>query len=293
MAQLFLVALVHPALLLPHAPSALVSIGHAYTASLAAHPMLTKSAVCAGLFSASDAIAQCHEQWSERRECAAIVEEKTSHGHPQMMQPSITLARPAALDAARSGRMALYAAGIDAPLSNWFVTSLESLVPGTHPWAIFAKAAASQVLWAPFIVAVFLCSHALMRGQGIEGSLRALRTKWSDTIAASFKVWPMVYAVQFAFVPEEHRVPFMALVNLFWVAFLSAVESRRGTQAQAQVEVEASTTPKPLDVALALRAERSEPMCISGWVWDPSAMACVLVRTSPAAAAAAIPRFAR
>ena len=42
----------------------------------------------------------------------------------------------------------------------------------------------------------------------------------------SYRVWPAVYLINFAFVPEELRVVFVAMVNLFWVAFLSMVGNK-------------------------------------------------------------------
>ena len=49
---------------------------------------------------------------------------------------------------------------------------------------------------------------------------------WATAVLMSYRIWPAVYLINFAFVPEELRVVFVATVNLFWVAFPSVVGNK-------------------------------------------------------------------
>ena len=69
-------------------------------------------------------------------------------------------------------------------------------------------------------------AHALLRGQGFDGVVVALRRGWRDAVFTSYRVWPLIHFLNFALVPESQRVVFTATVNLFWVAFLSVVGNR-------------------------------------------------------------------
>ena len=86
----------------------------------------------------------------------------------------------------------------------------------------------------PIIVAIYLSSHALLRGQGLDGVIMAIQRGWLDAVLASYRVWPIIHFLNFALIPESQRVVFTAAVNLFWVAFLSVVGNRATSHGDPQ-----------------------------------------------------------
>lgn len=178
----------------------------AYCAALHTQPLLTKSLTCATLFTSSDLIAQIAEgraaadpgtpaelpaaEPGKRRTGSVVAVASPRSSKPTLFHQSVS-SRPA-LDTPRLARMAVYAGVIDTPLSSWFVSSVEGLAPGVSVQAVLIKAAAGQVLWCPVIVAIYLTSHGLLRGNGpreigvaLQRSHSALRTHG----LASLLVW--------------------------------------------------------------------------------------------------------
>ena len=165
----------------------------AYCMALASQPLLTKSITCATLFTSSDVIAQIAEGRATRVAEPPLAE-PAPHKDPVATTSSPLLRRtqskrepPAGqefvgkvvptsnkgrtpsrtgLDKPRLARMAVYAGVIDTPLSSWFVSTVEGLAPGVSVKAVLFKAAAGQILWCPVIVAIYLTSHGLLRGNG-------------------------------------------------------------------------------------------------------------------------------
>jgi protein Mpv17 len=185
-----------------------------YSAALSTNPFATRSLVCAALFASSDAIAQLAQPTATAR----------LHGSSSSEESGISTPH---LDGARLGRMALYAAAVDAPLSGMFVKNVEQALPGTDPRAVLMKALTAQALWGPTIIAVFLIANELLEAvferQRVDVELHEVRGRWQSAVSTSWQLWPIVHMVNFAFVPEEHRVVFTAFINLFWVAYLSIV----------------------------------------------------------------------
>lgn len=49
--------------------------------------------------------------------------------------------------------------------------------------------------------------------------------------------WPFVQTINFAFIPERNRVPFVSVGSLIWVCFLSYMHQLQMKKMQAQLQV--------------------------------------------------------
>ena len=63
-----------------------------------------------------------------------------------------------------------------------------------------------------------------------------LKSKYVEALKKNWVVWPPVQAVNFTFVPLEHRVLVVNIVSLGWNCYLSYVNSQGGKTADYDEE---------------------------------------------------------
>lgn len=99
------------------------------------------------------------------------------------------------------------------------------------------KMVLDQVIWAPFNTVVFY--SYLAASTGSLGDLHVvLQTKLIPTILAGYALWPLAHIINFRFVPQQHRLLYVNLVNLVWTVWLSGMANNSAT-------VQASTHGRP------------------------------------------------
>ena len=76
------------------------------------------------------------------------------------------------------------------------------------------------------------CAGAYLQGKSVDKSLLAHRLRhdapnmWANGIA----YWGVSNTANFAFVPAQYRIPFMALCSTFWMAYLSVLSTSNSSQ---------------------------------------------------------------
>ena len=117
---------------------------------------------------------------------------------------------------ARTGRMALYGGGkLPQPyprFPTWFSLLARRINFPTRPnLTIGARVLTDQTVFASTNLFCFLSSMALMEGTDPREKLEG--TYW-EALKKNWMVWPAVQAVNFKFVPLEHRVLVVNVVSL-------------------------------------------------------------------------------
>ncbi|KAJ1922010.1 hypothetical protein H4219_000357 [Mycoemilia scoparia] len=155
-------------------------------------------------------------------------------------------------DISRAARFSLYAV-LDAPLDvKWHhfldkhlpfpsASSAQSIKPPISFQSRIMKhmprlkvvgkrVAVDQLFYEPFAYTLFFVTMTHMEGGNWEDSKAKLRSTFWPTYLTGLMVWPVVQAVNFAFVPLYLRVPFASTVGIFWDTFLSWMNSRTPPQ---------------------------------------------------------------
>ncbi|KAL5414292.1 Protein required for ethanol metabolism [Paraphaeosphaeria minitans] len=180
-----------------------------YQAKLKKAPLLTQSITTAVLFATGDVIAQ------------QAVERKGLDKH----------------ELARTGRMFAYGGIIFGPVATKWYTFLANRVSlSTTNRTIAARVAADQFVFAPINMTCFLSSMAYFEGSSVKDKLNKA---WVPGMTNNFLLWPWVQAVNFKFVPLEHRVLVVNFVALGWNCYLSYLNSSGSAEEGTVDKIEA------------------------------------------------------
>lgn len=170
-----------------------------YQMKLARRPLLTQSITTAVLFATGDVMAQ--------------------QGVEQVGLDKHNLAR--------TGRMALYGGCVFGPAATTWFNFLARRInfPKSPNLTIAARVLTDQSVFASTNLFCFLSSMAIMEGSDPK---EKLNSTYFEALKKNWMVWPAVQAINFKFVPLEHRVLVVNIVSLGWNCYLSYVNSQGG-----------------------------------------------------------------
>jgi len=112
------------------------------------------------------------------------------------------------------------------PSGHYFYNWLDSKVEGTDAKAVFTKVAIDQVFWCPIFMSVFFAYLGLVNGDGFAAIGSKIRTDLLSACQGSWKVWPIVHAVNFKFISNKHRLVFINGVQIAFNMFLSIIGTK-------------------------------------------------------------------
>ncbi|KAG8222023.1 hypothetical protein J437_LFUL002784 [Ladona fulva] len=67
----------------------------------------------------------------------------------------------------------------------------------------------------------------LLENKGIEGAANEVSNKFIPTYKVAVCVWPLLQTINFTFISEKNRVPFVSICSLIWTTFLSFMNQRK------------------------------------------------------------------
>lgn len=169
-----------------------------YEGWLAKKPILTKALTSAVGFALGDILAQCF------------------------------LGGDAAFDWARFARVASFGFVLHGTTGHVWYGKLDQLLPGTEAWKVAVKVAADQVLWAPIFTAMYFSYLGLAEGRSMEYIQAKIQNDTMAGVTASWKVWPIVHAVSFRFVPTELRILYINSIQVRWRGVSRGERGRSG-----------------------------------------------------------------
>ena len=106
--------------------------------------------------------------------------------------------------------------------TKWYGFLQKNINLKSHNMTILARVAADQTVFATCNLAFFLSSMAVMEGSDPK---KKLEKSYFQGLKANWALWPAVQAVNFKYVPLEHRVLIVNIVSLGWNCFLSYLNS--------------------------------------------------------------------
>lgn len=105
-------------------------------------------------------------------------------------------------------------------LRTWYLT-LDRIVPGAAKTAGFKKMLLDQSLFAPVMICFFFGVTETLAGKRLSDIKQMLQERYTDALITNYKIWPLAQAINFTFVPIQHRVGFVQIVAIFWNAYMS------------------------------------------------------------------------
>jgi len=112
------------------------------------------------------------------------------------------------------------------PSGHYFYNWLDSKIPGNDSKTVATKVAIDQILWCPIFMTVFFTYLGLCAGDSFSTIGNKIKTDLFSACQGSWKVWPLVHAVNFKFISTKHRLVFINGVQIAFNMFLSLIGSK-------------------------------------------------------------------
>jgi len=112
------------------------------------------------------------------------------------------------------------------PSGHYFYNWLDSKIEGTNAKAVFSKVAIDQVFWCPIFMTVYFTYLGLVAGDSFGAIGNKIKSDLFTACQGSWKVWPIVHAVNFKFISTKHRLVFINGVQIAFNVFLSLIGSK-------------------------------------------------------------------
>lgn len=130
-----------------------------------------------------------------------------------MAQQGVELKGLANHSYARTARMALYGGCVFGPGATIWYQFLQRkiVIPGRPNLQIAATVLTDQTVFASTNLFLFLSSMAIMEGSDPK---KKLEDSYGTALQKNWMLWPAVQAINFKFVPLEHRVLVVNIVSL-------------------------------------------------------------------------------
>lgn len=112
------------------------------------------------------------------------------------------------------------------PSGHYFYNWLDSKIPGNDSKTVASKVLIDQVLWCPIFMTVFFTYLGLVAGDSFSTISNKIKSDLFTAVQGSWKVWPIVHAVNFKFISTKHRLVFINGVQIAFNMFLSLIGSK-------------------------------------------------------------------
>jgi protein Mpv17 len=86
------------------------------------------------------------------------------------------------------------------------------------------KAVVEQFSYSPLAAVTFFSVMSLMEGKSLKEARMDVVEKFPQTYGTAIIFWPVIQTINYAFMKESNRVPFVAVVSFFWTLFLAYMQ---------------------------------------------------------------------
>jgi len=198
------------------------TIWEQYSATLAAHPVLTKASTSGFVYTIGDVIAQRTEQKDA----------------PEMQW-----------DMARTARSTTAGFIGHGPLSHcWYNVCdgfFNDVLHWTAWWSTIPKIAVDQTVWGPIWNNLYILILGALKLESPGTIFADMKRSTIPLIVSGLKLWPAAHIVTYGLIPTENRLLWVDLVEIVWVTILAtqaaSLASHHEEEAEAQVATATST----------------------------------------------------
>lgn len=132
----------------------------------------------------------------------------------------------AAFDLSRFLRLSAFGALYHGPSGHYFYNWLDRKIDGKGPKVVATKVLIDQVFWCPIFMSVFFTYLGLVSGDSLSVIGSKINADLLNACKGSWKVWPLVHAINFRFIPTKLRLFYINVVQIFFNVFLSLIGSK-------------------------------------------------------------------
>ena len=102
----------------------------------------------------------------------------------------------------------------------WY-SMLDKVIRGTRFTAVAKKVFMDQAFFLPFYLGTFIVLMAFLRRENIIEIQEKVQRDYKPMLITSYELWPAVQVLNFAVIPNHHRVLVINFVGLLWNTYLS------------------------------------------------------------------------
>jgi protein Mpv17 len=113
------------------------------------------------------------------------------------------------------------------PSGHYFYNWLDDKIPGTDATPVFTKVAIDQLFWCPIFMSVFFSYLGLVNGDSFATIGAKIKNDLFTACQGSWKVWPIVHLINFKFVSNKWRIPYINAVQIAFNMFLSLLGAKK------------------------------------------------------------------
>lgn len=132
-----------------------------------------------------------------------------------------------AFDMKRFITLSLFGFLYHGPSGHYFYNWLDKTIPGTEAKVVALKVLIDQTMWCPIFMTVFFTYLGLVNGDSMNVIVKKVKTDLLSACQGSWKVWPLVHAVNFKFISTKHRLVFINGVQVAFNMFLSLIGTKK------------------------------------------------------------------
>jgi protein Mpv17 len=109
------------------------------------------------------------------------------------------------------------------------------MVKGSGTRANVTKVVLDQTIFAPVILTAFFTAMPVLEGQSLETGLDNAKSHLIPALKLNYFVWPAAQAINFRYVPLQHRVGYVSVILCFWNAVISYLHHKPHDETDANV----------------------------------------------------------
>ncbi|KAL3269203.1 hypothetical protein HHI36_008285 [Cryptolaemus montrouzieri] len=125
------------------------------------------------------------------------------------------------LDWKRVFQFWLYGTFFLAPVGYGYVRVMSKWFPHSDIKTTIKRILVDQATYSPVMTSSFFGGMALLEGKGVEGAKNEISQKFLPTYKTGLLYWPIVQTINFTYISENNRVPFISVCGMAWTVFLA------------------------------------------------------------------------
>ncbi|CAO1382397.1 unnamed protein product [Diamesa serratosioi] len=125
------------------------------------------------------------------------------------------------LDWKKSARFFMFGTFFVAPTLYGWIKLTSSMWPSMNLKNGITKALVEQISYGPMAGVSFFTLMTLMEGKSFREACNEVGDKFPQTYKVGVCFWPIVQTINFTFISERNRVPFVSGCSFLWTIFLA------------------------------------------------------------------------
>ncbi|GJQ75666.1 hypothetical protein Trydic_g17741 [Trypoxylus dichotomus] len=124
---------------------------------------------------------------------------------------------------------------IAAPTLYGWVRISTHLWPHTTLRTALTKAVVEQFTYGPMAMCCFFFTMNYLKTNSVQEATDEVKQKFWPTYKVAICVWPVLQTINFLYIKERNRVPFVSVCSLIWCCFLAYMHELQTKQTLRQL----------------------------------------------------------